>query len=224
MVRPVLAAVAFAAVTCPAVAHAAPSAPYTLRGTVTDVVDVVTLDVRLTNGRIVRMRLIGLTGPPSGSCGHNGAIADVVGSAAGKLVWLVGDSAEPSRDRQGDLLGYAILPGGQDLGLALVQRGDATLTGGKRRFAQLASYAAAQAAAKAGSLGVWACGQASPGKPRKRANPSPAGGSGNDGGQGSRGSSVARSGHSQLSDSRDDSSAPGGAEGPPGRRKPVVGA
>jgi endonuclease YncB( thermonuclease family) len=74
----------------------------------------------------------------------------------------VGDRAQPVHDRQGRLVAYVILPGGLDLGLELIKRGDAELDPAAHTFRQLHTYRKAQAKAEAASLGMWACGAAIP--------------------------------------------------------------
>ena len=129
--------------------------PFTQRGTVTTVVDPVTLDVRLTDGRSERVQLIGLQPPTAGSCALTQAATDLSGLVSGKPLWLL--IVPPRGKAKHIVLAYAILPGGNDVGLELVRRGDATVARNERPFKQLAAYTRAQKAAQAARLGLWGC-------------------------------------------------------------------
>jgi endonuclease YncB( thermonuclease family) len=135
----------------------APSAPqpFTQRGTVTAVVDPVTLDVRITAETSERVQLIGLKPPGAGSCALSQATADLGALVSGKPLWLL--IVPPRGKAKHIVLAYAILPGGNDVGLELVRRGDATVARNERPFKQLAAYTRAQKAAQAARLGLWGC-------------------------------------------------------------------
>jgi endonuclease YncB( thermonuclease family) len=134
------------------------STPFAKRGTVTQVVDAETIAVRLVGGTGTRVRVLGIEAPAAASCGFAAATTDLGGLAVGRLAWLVGDRSQPVHDAQGRLIAYVVLPGGLDLGLELIKRGDAQVDPAARRFKQLHAYRKAQAKAEAASLGMWACG------------------------------------------------------------------
>jgi endonuclease YncB( thermonuclease family) len=173
----VFAGIAFVLAVC-ALASAAPSTPqpFTQRGTVTAIVDPVTLDVRLADETSERVRLIGLEAPAAGSCALPQATADVGSLVSGKPLWLV--VVPPNGKAKRVVPAYAILPGGTDLGVELVRRGDATVSHGP--FKKLAAYTRAQSAAQAGALGVWGCNAA----PAPPAPPASAQGQSHGNGQG----------------------------------------
>src|SRR5262249_23497388 len=91
--------------------------------------------------------------PVSGNCHVEQASADTASLAVGKAVWLVVVKGKPKHT----VLGYAILPGGLDLGLDLVTRGDGTVRPNQPPFDQVAAYLNAQAAPRPGLLGIWSC-------------------------------------------------------------------
>jgi endonuclease YncB( thermonuclease family) len=127
--------------------------PFAQRGTVSAIVDAATIDVHLADGTSERVQLFGVAAPATGNCALGQAAADITSLALGKSVWLVAVKGKPRRT----ILAYAILPGGLDLGLELVRRGDATVRADQHPFKQLAAYLRAQSSAEAGALGAWAC-------------------------------------------------------------------
>ena len=138
--------------------------PFTQRGTVTAVVDPVTLDMRLTDGRSERVQLIGLQPPAAGSCALTQATTDLSGLVSGKPLWLL--VVPPRRTgKHAVVSAYAILPGGADVGLELVTRGDATVRHAGGPFKQLVTYTRAQKSAQAGKVGLWGCSSASASAP-----------------------------------------------------------
>ena len=138
--------------------------PFTQRGTVTTVVDPVTLDVRLTDGRSERVQLIGLQPPTAGSCALTQAATDLSGLVSGKPLWLL---VVPPKGtgKHAVVSAYAILPGGADVGLELVERGDATVRHAGGPFKQLVTYTRAQKSAQAGKVGLWGCSSAAASAP-----------------------------------------------------------
>jgi len=134
--------------------------PFTKRGTVTYVVDAQTIAVRIVGGSTTRVQILGIKGPAAASCGYATATADIADLASGQLAWLVGDRAQPVHNRQGRLIAYVVLPGGLDLGLELIKRGDAEVDPAAKKFKQLHTYRKAQAKAETTSLGMWSCGPA----------------------------------------------------------------
>jgi endonuclease YncB( thermonuclease family) len=154
--------------------------PFTQRGTVTAVVDPVTLDVRITAETSERVQLIGLKPPSAGSCALGQATADLGALVSGKPLWLL--VVPPRGKAKRIVLAYAILPGGDDVGLELVRRGDVTVAHDGGPFKQLAAYTRAQKAAQAAKLGLWGCttSAASPAPPDPSAPPGQSHGNGND--------------------------------------------
>jgi endonuclease YncB( thermonuclease family) len=157
----ILAGIAITLAGC-ALAPAATSTPppFTQRGTVSTVVDAVTLDVRLPDGKSERVQLIGLQPPGAASCALGQATADLGALVAGKPLWLL--VVPPKGHAKNVVAAYAILPGGADVGLELLQRGDATVGRAKGPFKQLAAYTRAQKTAQAAGLGLWGCTAAAP--------------------------------------------------------------
>src|SRR5262249_20853288 len=85
------------------------------------------------------------------------ATADAAALALGKSVWLVAVQGGPPRNSRRPLLAYVILPGGSDLGLLLVNRGDATVRTDQHQWKQRASYVRAEQVAQAALLRLWGC-------------------------------------------------------------------
>ena len=162
-----LLAVLCSALVCATVARGAESAnepahavgAFTYRGIVTHVVDGDTLDVRLSNGKTERIRLIGIDTPERGVCFSSQATARARKLAMSKPVVLRGDATQDTRDRYGRLLAYVWIPGGKDLGYQLVAGGHAKVYVYRTAFARLSAYRTAEAAAKRTTAGHWkACG------------------------------------------------------------------
>ena len=155
----VLAGIAVAMATCvlAPVGSSTPQ-PFTQRGAIVSVVDPASVNVRLTDNTGERVKLIGLQPPAPGSCGFDPALADLNALVAGKPVWIlvVPPRGAPAKKRS-LVTGYVILPGGADVGLELVRRGDATVRRDQGPFKQSAAYKQAQKAAQASSLGLWGC-------------------------------------------------------------------
>jgi endonuclease YncB( thermonuclease family) len=131
--------------------------PFAQRGSVSAIVDLATIEVRLADGTSERAQILGIAPPGGGSCALGQATADITALALGKPVWLVAVKGKPHKS----ILAYAILPGGLDLGLELVKRGDATVRTDQHPFKQRSAYLRLQSAAQAGSLGMWGCTTAS---------------------------------------------------------------
>jgi endonuclease YncB( thermonuclease family) len=147
----------------PAASLASPSV--TQKGAVTAVLDGRTIQVRLSTGKSERVQLLGLAALATGSCATAQANADLTQLAAGRPVWLVAEPGRSLRKAGMTVVAYVFLPGGIDLGLELVKRGDAAVAAKTHPFKQAAAYLGAQAAAKASSLGLWACAPAAPATP-----------------------------------------------------------
>jgi endonuclease YncB( thermonuclease family) len=149
--------------------------PFTQRGTTTAIVDPVTLEVRLTDGTSERVQLIGLQPPAAGSCALSQATADLGALVSGKPLWLL--VVPPKAKGKRVVTAYAILPGGADVGLELVRRGDATVWH-HGTFKQLTVYARAQKDAQGAKLGLWGCTPAAPSPPPPASPPGQAHGKG----------------------------------------------
>src|SRR5438876_10411040 len=85
------------------------SGAFTLRGTVTRVVDGDTVHVAVA-GRDEKVRLIGIDTPEIGQCDAAKATVLARQLAQGRPVKLVGDPTQATRDRYGRLLAYVGLP------------------------------------------------------------------------------------------------------------------
>ena len=136
-------------------AGAAPDGAFTLRGTVTHVVDGDTLDVTLPSGKRERVRLIGIDAAERGACYSAKAAARVRALALGKKIVLKGDATQATRDRYKRLLAYVWLPGGKDLGYQLVAGGFAKVYVYDRPFRRLSAYRSAESSAKGTTAGQW---------------------------------------------------------------------
>ena len=150
---------AVAALTCAAAGSAdgpaATAGAFTSRGTVTHIVDGDTLDVRLTNGKTERVRLIGIDTPERGACFFSQATARAQQLAMSKRVVLRGDATQDTRDRYGRLLAYVWLPGRKDLGYQLIAGGFAKVYVFRDAFQRLSAYRNAGATAKGATAGQW---------------------------------------------------------------------
>jgi endonuclease YncB( thermonuclease family) len=141
-----------------ATAQTADTGRFTLRGTVTYVVDGDTVDVRLASGRTERVRLIGIDTPERGQCGAAKATAYARSLAQSRTAVLQGDATQATRDRYGRLLAY-VWVGGRDLGFRQLTRGLAKVYVYDRPFRRLAPYQRAERVGQTRGDGIWrACG------------------------------------------------------------------
>jgi micrococcal nuclease len=160
------------AATLAAAAQTASTGRFTLRGTVTYVVDGDTVDVRLTSGRTERIRLIGIDTPERGQCDAAKATTYARSLAQGRAVVLQGDATQATRDRYGRLLAYVWI-GGRDLGYRQLARGLAKVYVYDRPFQRLAAYQQAERAGKPRTDGIWkACSSPPPPPPAGNCDPS----------------------------------------------------
>ena len=83
---------------------AARAGDFTATGSVTNVVDGDTIDVRLASGKSERIRIIGIDTPERGACWASEATSATRRLALGKRVTLIGDGTQDTRDRYGRLL------------------------------------------------------------------------------------------------------------------------
>lgn len=159
-----LAALVVGAAFVAALAASAEAGRFTLKGTVTRVLDGDTLVVRLSGGKSERVRLVGIDTPERGNCWSSQATAAASRLATGKPVTLLGDATQDTRDRYGRLLAYVWLPGGRDLGYQLIAGGFGKAYVFDRPFTRLSAYRQAEAAGKRLARSVWRCG--APAKPQ----------------------------------------------------------
>jgi micrococcal nuclease len=145
---------ALAAAVGAASAQPAREGAFTLRGTVTHVVDGDTLHVRLGNGRRERVRLIGIDTPERGACLSSRATAQARRLAGGQRVILRGDATQDTRDRYGRLLAYAWVRG-RDVGFEQVASGLARVYVYERPFQRLSAYRRAERLGRARPQNVW---------------------------------------------------------------------
>jgi endonuclease YncB( thermonuclease family) len=143
-------------------ATGAPNPSFTVRASVTRVVDGDTLVVRY-RGRNDRVRLIGIDTPEVGQCFAKEATSAAQTLAGRRAVRLVGDRTQARRDRYGRLLAYVLLPDGRDVGRELIRLGAAAVYVYDRPFTRLQSYRDAESAARGRAVGLWGrCRAASP--------------------------------------------------------------
>jgi uncharacterized repeat protein (TIGR01451 family) len=119
--------------------------PRSFAATVTGVVTPDTLDVRLASGKLQRIRIAGVRGPAAADCYGAEATGEARRLVLGKRVRLLADGPAA----------YVTLPGGADLGRALVSRGLAQIDAWGRPFARFASYVPVQQRAEGANAGLW---------------------------------------------------------------------
>jgi micrococcal nuclease len=135
-------------------ARTARSGAFTLRGTVTRVVDGDTVHVNV-GGRDEKVRLIGIDTPEVGQCDAGKATTLARRLSQGRAVKLVGDSTQATRDRYGRLLAYVWLPGGRDLGYQELVRGYARVYVYNQPFRRLTAYRRAEQIGRTRSDSIW---------------------------------------------------------------------
>lgn len=147
---------------------AAPPAPLpatqTSKARVVRVIDGDTLKVRLTTGRTVNVRIIGIDTPETRKpgtrveCGGLDATARMKRLAfrkgIGRVVMLRSDPTQDRVDRFDRLLAY-VSAAGVDFGRTMISSGWAKVYVFKRDFLRVGTYRRAQASAKAAKRGVW---------------------------------------------------------------------
>jgi micrococcal nuclease len=126
---------------------------FTMRGTVTRVVDGDTVHVRVGK-RTEKVRLIGVDAPERGACYSAQSGAGLRELVLRRRVLLSGDRTQPRRDVYGRLLAYVNLTSGVDAGRRQIERGLAEVYETRRRFARQRAYEAAAAAALGASKGL----------------------------------------------------------------------
>jgi micrococcal nuclease len=152
-------------------AQTASSGTFTLRGTVTYVVDGDTIHVDV-GSREEKVRLIGIDTPEVGQCDAAKATGLARRLAQDRAVRLVGDSTQATRDRYGRLLAYVRLPNGRDLGYQQLARGYARVYVYDRPFQRLVAYRRAEQVGRKRADGIWrGCATTKP-PPSSRCDPS----------------------------------------------------
>lgn len=131
-------------------------------GNVVEVIDGDTFDVRLVDGTIDRVRIIGINSPERGECFADAATDALADLVSGHDVDLVADRSD--RDRFDRLLRYVEVDGA-DVGEALVRAGAAVVRVSAPDEAREAALTTAQAEARDAGRGLWApdaCGSVDP--------------------------------------------------------------
>jgi len=153
--------------------YAASAGRFALKGTVVEVVDGDTLQVRLVGGRLETVRLIGIDTPERGECFAAEATGAARRLALGKRVTLKGDPTQATRDRYRRLLAYVWLPGGRDLGFQLIAGGFGKVFVYDRPFQRLSAYRKAESTGRRLARSVWTCREAeAPPPTSKKCDPS----------------------------------------------------
>ena len=145
---------------------------------VTNVVDGDTIDVRLEDGRIERIRAIGIDTPEvvdprtPVQCFAREASAYAHTLLDGQLVSIGLDASQDERDRYGRLLAYLWLPDGRNFGEVMIADGFAREYTYDLPYASQGAFKAAQAQAMTNQVGLWSpatCGGGTTrGMPRRR--------------------------------------------------------
>ena len=104
-----------------------------------------TLQVRLTNGKRLKLHVLGISTPPRGSCFANESRAATRALALNQTVKL--SAAKPAA--------YVALPSGSDLGKQLLAGGNAHIDAFGPSFSRLASYVPVQQDAETANRGLW---------------------------------------------------------------------
>lgn len=128
---------------------------------VVEVIDGDTIDVRLPDGSIDRVRLIGINAPEDGECWSTEAAEELERLVAGEAVVLVADESE--RDRYDRLLRY-VEKDDVDVGALLVRDGFAVVRVSEPDVAREEILRRLEEEARTAQRGLWnpsACGPAS---------------------------------------------------------------
>lgn len=132
-------------------------------GQVVQVVDGDTISVRLEDGDVERVRLIGINSPESGECFASEATRGLERLIAGELVYL--ESDESDRDQFDRLLRYVWTTSGFHVNALLVENGLAIAREYPPDTARATELGAAQSSARSATQGLWApdaCGAGTP--------------------------------------------------------------
>jgi endonuclease YncB( thermonuclease family) len=104
-----------------------------------------TLQVRLASGKRQKLRVLGVTAPPSGSC-------YATESAAATRALTLNATVKLSRV---ETSAYVTLPDGTDLGRQLLTTGNTQIDSATQTFSRLASYIPVQQDAEMANRGMW---------------------------------------------------------------------
>src|SRR5439155_3249250 len=117
-----------------------------------------TLDVRLAKSdKLERVHVLGVASPEAGSCFAQQATDGLRSLVDGKELTLTADRV--AHDRSGNLLAYAALPDGSDLGAQLLAAGFAQIDVWSTTSSRFLSYVPVQQQAEDAAKGMWAaCG------------------------------------------------------------------
>lgn len=175
MTRPTALAVCCLALVAAGCAGLGPAGPSTYNGTVTDVVDGDTVEVRLADGSTEMVRLLGIDTPEVHVRTNPAEFEGVPNTTAGRrCLRAAGENAsaflrervagervrvetDPVADRRGGfdrLLAYVYV-GDRDVNHALVAAGHARVY--RTRFGERERFEAAAASARSADRGVWRC-------------------------------------------------------------------
>lgn len=126
-----------------------------------------TFTVRMPDGSVESVRLLGIDAPETGAkytkreCFGAEATEALVGMLGGTSVRLVPDPSQDDRDAYDRLLRYVTLPDGTDAGLRMIEEGfvrEYTFRG--RAYDRQSDYRAAETRAREMNVGLWsACGK-----------------------------------------------------------------
>jgi endonuclease YncB( thermonuclease family) len=119
-----------------------------LPATVSNIVDGDTVDAQLSDGRVLRVRLIGIDTPEVGNCGADRATILLQQLVLGRAVTLVSDPTQGALDEFGRSLFYVDRHDGLDAGRRLLRAGWAEVLVVGNGFERLEPY---RAAAKRGA-------------------------------------------------------------------------
>lgn len=130
-------------------------------GVVIKVSDGDTIRVRLTDGRVFTIRIIGIDTPETvdpntpDECGGEGASAFAKAMLSDKQVTLTADPTQDEFDRYGRMLAYVEVDG-VDYGLSVLRAGHAGEYTYDERYGKQAQYRAAEQEAQRDGRGLWA--------------------------------------------------------------------
>ena len=121
----------------------------------THVVDGDTVDAQLTDGRVVRVRLIGIDAPETGDCARDQATGYMEQLILGRNVTLVSDPTQDAVDQFGRSLFYVDRDDALDVGQEMIRAGWAEVFVFDRPFQRLSPYRAAESSAEGDGAGAW---------------------------------------------------------------------
>ncbi len=121
---------------------------------VTNNIDGDTLDVEI-DGRIERVRFIGIDTPERGNCYYREASDFTAALTRGQTVWLEADPSQDDRDRYDRILRYIWLDDTRMVNALLVEGGYAFEYTYRNAYRYQASFMQLEAAARANDTGLW---------------------------------------------------------------------